>query len=76
MNRWQDTIRSVAPLPDYMVIDGTRVMSDGRDHIINGYHASGDTVPFGGMKQSGIGREKGLAALANYCEVKSVTVSI
>jgi acyl-CoA reductase-like NAD-dependent aldehyde dehydrogenase len=44
--------------------------------FINGYHASGDTVPFGGMKQSGIGREKGLAALANYCEVKAVTVSL
>ncbi|MHA1599658.1 MAG: aldehyde dehydrogenase family protein [Alphaproteobacteria bacterium] len=44
--------------------------------FINGYHASGDTVPFGGMKQSGIGREKGLAALANYCEVKSVAVSL
>lgn len=44
--------------------------------FINGYHASGDTVPFGGMKQSGIGREKGLAALANYCEMKAVTVSL
>ena len=44
--------------------------------FINGYHASGDTVPFGGMKQSGIGREKDLAALANYCELKSVTVSL
>ncbi len=37
---------------------------------------AGDTVPFGGMKQSRIGREKGLAALANYCEVKFVTVSL
>ena len=33
---------------------------------INGYHGSGDTVPFGGMKQSGVGREKGLAALDAY----------
>ena len=43
---------------------------------INGYHASGDTVPFGGMKQSGVGREKGLAALDAYCETKSITISL
>jgi len=43
---------------------------------INGYHAAGDTVPFGGMKQSGVGREKGLAALDAYCEVKSITISL
>lgn len=43
--------------------------------FINGYHGAGDTVPFGGFKQSGIGREKGLAALANYCETKAVTVT-
>lgn len=43
---------------------------------INGYHNAGDTVPFGGMKDSGIGREKGLAALDAYCEIKAVTMSI
>ncbi len=43
--------------------------------FINGYHGAGDTVPFGGFKQSGIGREKGLAALANYCETKAITVT-
>jgi acyl-CoA reductase-like NAD-dependent aldehyde dehydrogenase len=43
---------------------------------VNGYHASGDTVPFGGMKQSGVGREKGLAALDAYYEVKAVTISL
>lgn len=43
---------------------------------INGYHASGDTVPFGGMKQSGVGREKGLAALDAYCETKSITITL
>ena len=43
---------------------------------INGYHASGDTVPFGGMKQSGVGREKGLAALDAYYEIKSIVVSL
>ena len=44
--------------------------------FINGYLKGGDTVPFGGMKQSGFGREKGLAALHNYCAVKVVTASI
>jgi aldehyde dehydrogenase (NAD+) len=43
---------------------------------INGYHASGDTVPFGGMKHSGVGREKGLAALDAYYEVKSIIISL
>ncbi len=43
---------------------------------INGYHSSGDTVPFGGMKQSGVGREKGLAALDAYYEIKSVVISL
>jgi acyl-CoA reductase-like NAD-dependent aldehyde dehydrogenase len=43
--------------------------------FINGYHSAGDTVPFGGMKESGIGREKGLAALDAYCEIKAVTVT-
>lgn len=44
--------------------------------FINGYQAAGDTVPFGGMKQSGIGREKGLAALAAYSEIKSIVVTL
>lgn len=44
--------------------------------FVNGYHSAGDTVPFGGMKQSGIGREKGLAALDAYCETKAVTVTL
>ena len=43
---------------------------------INGYHGSGDTVPFGGMKQSGIGREKGLAALDAYYETRAVTITL
>ena len=44
--------------------------------FINGYHGAGDTVPFGGMKESGIGREKGLAALDAYSEIKAVTVTL
>ncbi len=44
--------------------------------FINEYHSAGDTVPFGGIRQSGIGREKGLAAIANYTAVKSVTARV
>jgi aldehyde dehydrogenase (NAD+) len=44
--------------------------------FINEYHSAGDTVPFGGFGDSGIGREKGLAALANYSTVKAVTARI
>jgi acyl-CoA reductase-like NAD-dependent aldehyde dehydrogenase len=41
--------------------------------FINGYLQAGDTVPFGGFKESGSGRTKGLEALRNYCEVKAIT---
>ena len=44
--------------------------------FVNGYHGAGDTVPFGGFKASGIGREKGLAALASYFETKAVVVTL
>ena len=44
--------------------------------FINEYHSAGDTVPFGGFGESGIGREKGLAALANYSAVKSITARV
>ncbi len=33
------------------------------------------STPFGGMKQSGVGRELGMQALASYTEVKNVFVS-
>jgi aldehyde dehydrogenase (NAD+) len=33
-------------------------------------------LPFGGYKASGIGRELGEAALANYTEIKSVAVNM
>ena len=32
-------------------------------------------APFGGMKQSGLGREQGMAALEHYSELKSVFIS-
>ncbi|WP_108662216.1 aldehyde dehydrogenase family protein [Acuticoccus kandeliae] len=43
---------------------------------INEYFAGGIEVPFGGNRQSGFGREKGLAAVHNYLRVKSVAAKI
>ncbi|HWL10110.1 MAG TPA: aldehyde dehydrogenase family protein [Planctomicrobium sp.] len=43
---------------------------------INCYDAFDAAAPFGGFKQSGIGRELGEASLANYTEWKTVTVSL
>jgi aldehyde dehydrogenase (NAD+) len=43
---------------------------------INCYDVFDAAAPFGGFKQSGIGRELGEAGLANYTELKTVTVSM
>jgi aldehyde dehydrogenase (NAD+) len=42
---------------------------------INGYPLGGVETPFGGYKSSGMGREKGLAALEHYTQLKTVIVS-
>ena len=39
---------------------------------VNTYHQYHNHVPFGGYKQSGIGREKGYDAIENYLETKAV----
>lgn len=39
---------------------------------INGYKEGSISTPFGGVGQSGIGREKGLAGLRAYCEPKGI----
>ncbi len=44
--------------------------------FINQYFAGGVPTPFGGTKLSGFGREKGLAALAAYYQVKCITARI
>ena len=44
--------------------------------FINEYFAGGISVPFGGNKRSGFGREKGLEALRSYCNIKSVAARI
>ncbi|MGD9853681.1 MAG: aldehyde dehydrogenase family protein [Planctomycetaceae bacterium] len=43
---------------------------------INCYDVFDAAAPFGGFKMSGIGRELGAAALSNYTELKTVTMSL
>ncbi len=43
---------------------------------INTYRALSYASPFGGYKQSGYGREMGLAALKEFTQVKSVWVDL
>jgi aldehyde dehydrogenase (NAD+) len=42
---------------------------------VNHYGALHFNVPFGGFKQSGIGRELGQYALENYTQVKAVQIN-
>ena len=42
---------------------------------VNRYTGAGVEVPFGGYKNSGLGREKGLTALSHYTQLKSVIVA-
>ena len=43
---------------------------------INNYNLTPIEVPFGGVKQSGIGRENGLAAIQHYTQLKTVYVEM
>ncbi len=61
--------------------DITRALRFARDIdagqvFINQYFAGGVATPFGGVKNSGFGREKGLAALSSYFRIKCVTARI
>ena len=42
---------------------------------VNTYRAVSYMMPFGGMKQSGIGRESGIASIEQYLETKSTWIS-
>lgn len=42
---------------------------------VNTYRMGGQSIPFGGVKASGIGREMGIDALEQYTEVKSVWIN-
>ncbi len=43
---------------------------------INNYNVNPVEIPFGGYKQSGIGRENGLAAIEHYTQIKTVYVEM
>jgi len=43
---------------------------------VNTYNTLSNAAPFGGFKESGIGREGGEYGLENYTEVKTVTIAI
>ena len=43
---------------------------------INDYNLTPIEVPFGGYKQSGIGRENGAAAIEHYTQLKTVYVEM
>jgi (Z)-2-((N-methylformamido)methylene)-5-hydroxybutyrolactone dehydrogenase len=43
---------------------------------VNSYRMITYNVPFGGYKNSGLGRENGLSAVLEYCETKSVWIEL
>lgn len=43
---------------------------------VNNYNLLSHQLPFGGYKESGIGRELGEAALANYTQTKTVNIRL
>jgi gamma-glutamyl-gamma-aminobutyraldehyde dehydrogenase len=43
---------------------------------VNGWDACDMTMPFGGFKQSGFGRDRSLHALHKYADLKSVSITI
>ncbi len=43
---------------------------------VNDYQPIGPEAPFGGYKNSGFGREKGLASLHDYTQVKTIIVNV
>ena len=64
----------VRELGDAVAIDrATRELEAGVTWV-NQLHYGYDELPFGGTKQSGLGREHGLQALEEYTELKSVVV--
>lgn len=62
---WTENIRSAHHIADELKAGTVWV---------NSYNAYNAAVPFGGYKQSGLGREMGSYALDNYTEVKSVWI--
>lgn len=44
--------------------------------FINDFYTGDEEMPFGGYGQSGFGREKGLAALEHYTQIKNIAIRI
>ncbi|EFA7284156.1 aldehyde dehydrogenase family protein, partial [Escherichia coli] len=44
--------------------------------FVNNYNDGDMTVPFGGYKQSGNGRDKSLHALEKFTELKTIWISL
>lgn len=72
---------------EYGLVAGVFTENIGRAHrfardvragqiYINEWFAGGVETPFGGFKQSGFGREKGLAAIESYTQTKNVCANI
>ena len=72
---------------EYGLVAGIHTKDMGRAHrfardiqagqiYINEWFAGGEETPFGGFKESGFGREKGLAALNAYTQIKNVCANI
>lgn len=72
---------------DYGLVAGISTSDGGRAHrfardvqagqvYINEWFGGGVETPFGGYKQSGFGREKGLEAIESYTQVKNVCARI
>jgi gamma-glutamyl-gamma-aminobutyraldehyde dehydrogenase/4-guanidinobutyraldehyde dehydrogenase/NAD-dependent aldehyde dehydrogenase len=43
---------------------------------VNCYDRGDNALPFGGFKQSGIGRDKSLHALENYTQLKTTYINV
>jgi aldehyde dehydrogenase (NAD+) len=43
---------------------------------INGWYLGGVQAPTGGMKDSGIGRERGLAGLRNFLQIRNIAIRL
>ncbi|TSE03831.1 aldehyde dehydrogenase family protein, partial [Mesorhizobium intechi] len=43
---------------------------------VNGWYVGGVETPFGGVKQSGYGREKGQEALDGYVQTRNIGIRI